>query len=356
MDITRTRNDWVRPPGPVAEGLRIGLLGGSFNPAHGGHLHISRLALKALDIDEVWWLVSPQNPLKPIAGMSPFAERLRQAAAVAAADRRIRVSDIEAKLGTSYTADSLRALRRRFPGIRFVWLMGGDNLAQFPYWERWQEIFRIVPVAVFNRPATSLKALAGKAARRFARARITGRRARRLADMTPPAWTFFYTRLDPRSATRIRAEQVLQRLQENRPEVTPEATALTQTATIATLRPRPRRSLSPADLLHRIVDSLEDGKAEDIVTLDLAGKSTMADYMVVASGRSARQVTSLTEHLEAALAGGPRAAVEGKAQGDWVLVDAGDVIVHIFRPDIRAYYNLEKMWGDDAPRIEAAQP
>ena len=300
--------------------------------------------------------MSPQNPLKPTAGMAPFAERLRQATAFAVADRRIRVTDIEAKLGTTYTADTLRALCRRFPGTRFVWLMGGDNLAQFPHWERWQEIFRTVPVAVFDRPATSFRALAGKAAHRFARARIGERHAGRLADMTPPAWAFFHTRLDPRSATRIRAERVLQRLQEKRPDVTPEITALMQTASIATLRPRTRRSLSPADLLHRIVDSLEDGKAEDIVTLDLAGKSTMADYMVVASGRSARQVTSLTEHLEAALAGGPRVAVEGKAQGDWVLVDAGDVIVHIFRPDIRAYYNLEKMWGDDAPRIEAAQP
>jgi ribosome silencing factor RsfS/YbeB/iojap/nicotinate (nicotinamide) nucleotide adenylyltransferase len=313
------------------------------------------LALKALDIDEVWWLVSPQNPLKPIAGMAPFADRLKQATAVAAADRRIHVSDIEATLGTNYTADTVRALRRRFRGTRFVWLMGGDNLAQFPYWNRWLEIFRTVPVAVFDRPATSLKALAGKAAHRFARARIIGRRARRLADMTPPAWAFFHTRLDTRSATRIRAERVLRRLEENRPEVTPEATALTPTATIATLRPRSRRSLEPAELLHRIVDSLEDGKAEDIVTLDLAGKTTIADYMVVASGRSARQVTSLTEHLEAAL-GGPRVLVEGKAQGDWVLVDAGDVIVHIFRPDIRAYYNLEKMWGDDAPLTEAAQP
>jgi len=334
---------------------RVGLLGGSFNPAHGGHLHISRLAVKALDIDEVWWLVSPQNPLKPSAGMAPFAERLQQARSVAVADRRIRVSDIETNLGTTYTADTVHALRSRAPGTRFVWLMGGDNLAQFPCWERWQEIFRTVSVAVFDRPATSRQALAGKAAHHFARARVVGRRARHLADLTPPAWAFFHTRLDPRSATRIRAERVLQNLQENRQNVTPEATALTQTASIATFRPRPRRGLAPAELLYRIVGSLEDGKADEIVTLDLASKSTIADYMVIASGRSARQVAALTDHLEAALAGAPPISVEGKAQGDWVLVDAGDVIVHIFRPDIRAYYNLEKMWGDDAPPIEAAQ-
>ena len=150
---------------------RIGLLGGSFNPAHGGHLHISRLALSRLDLDEVWWLVSPQNPLKPAAGMAPFAERLEAAARVAAAERRIRVSDIEARLGSTYTADTLKALRRRFPRARFVWLMGGDNLAQLPYWKRWQDIFRTAPIAVFDRPSTALTALAGIAARRFARAR-----------------------------------------------------------------------------------------------------------------------------------------------------------------------------------------
>jgi ribosome-associated protein len=125
-----------------------------------------------------------------------------------------------------------------------------------------------------------------------------------------------------------------------------------QTAAIATLTPRKRQALGAPELLRRIIDSLEDGKAENIVTIDLAGKTTIADYMVVASGRSARQVMSLTDHLEQAIPG--RIGVEGKSQGDWVLIDAGDVIVHIFRPDIRAYYNLEKMWGSDLPDAEAA--
>src|SRR6187399_1976657 len=111
--------------GLAAAGRRIGLLGGSFNPAHGGHLHISRLALARLGLDEVWWLVSPQNPLKPASSMAPFAERLDRAERVAAADRRIRVSDIEARLGTTYSADTIEALRRRFPRTRFIWLMGG---------------------------------------------------------------------------------------------------------------------------------------------------------------------------------------------------------------------------------------
>jgi nicotinate (nicotinamide) nucleotide adenylyltransferase/ribosome silencing factor RsfS/YbeB/iojap len=324
---------------------RIGLLGGSFNPAHGGHLHISREALRRLDLDEVWWLVSPQNPLKPAAGMAPFVARLAAAKALAAADRRIRVSDIEARLGTSYTADTLRALRRRFPAARFVWLMGGDNLAQFPYWRRWQDIFRTVPIAVFDRPGTALRALAGSAAQRFAAARVPASAARRLASRLPPAWVFFHTRLDPRSATRIRAARRAQTLMETRSLVTAEATA------VATLKPRRRKALPAPELLRRIIDSLEDGKAEDIVTIELAGKTTIADYMVVASGRSARQVVSLTDHLEQTIPG--RVAVEGKSQGDWVLVDAGDVIVQIFRPETRAYYNLEKMWGSALPEPDA---
>ncbi len=329
------------------QGRRIGLLGGSFNPAHGGHLHISRLALSRLDLDEVWWLVSPQNPLKPAAGMAPFVERLEAAARVAAAERRIRVSDIEARLGSTYTADTLKALRRRFPRARFVWLMGGDNLAQFPHWKQWQDIFRTAPIAVFDRPSTALTALAGIAARHFARARVPASAARRLALMAPPAWVFFRTRLDPRSATRIRAERSLQPRKEKTPEVTYEATA------IATLPPRSRRrgrAIRAPELLRLIIDSLEDGKAEEIVTIDLAGKTTITDYMVVASGRSARQVVALTDHLEQILPG--RIATEGKAQGDWVLIDASDVIVHIFRPEIRAYYNLEKMWGSALPDSE----
>ncbi len=185
---------------------RVGLLGGSFNPAHRGHRHVSLLALKRLDLDEIWWLVSPQNPLKPVQGMASLDERLRSAAAVAR-DPRIKVTDLEARLGTRYTADTLSELRRRFPRTRFVWLMGADNLGQIQHWERWQRIFELAPIAVFARPAYSLGALGGLAAHRFARARIRPERARHLADMNPPAWIFFATRLDPLSATEIRSQR-----------------------------------------------------------------------------------------------------------------------------------------------------
>jgi ribosome silencing factor RsfS/YbeB/iojap/nicotinate (nicotinamide) nucleotide adenylyltransferase len=290
----------------------------------------------------VWWLVSPQNPLKPAIGMAPFAERLVQATKTAAADRRILVTDIEATLGSRYTADTLKELRRRFPRARFVWLMGGDNLVQFPHWHRWQDIFATMPIAVFNRPGTSATALAGLTAQRFARARVPAGQAHNLASMPRPAWVFLHAKLDPGSATRIRAERLAKVVKERQPPVKSEPV-------ITALRSRQRPNRGP-ELLRRVLDSLEDGKAEDIVTIDLAGKTTIADYMVIASGRSGRQVMALTDHLEQALPG--RIAVEGKTQGDWVLVDAGDVIVHIFRPEIRAYYNLEKMWGSALPDLD----
>ena len=334
---------------------RIGLLGGSFNPAHRGHLHLSLTALQRLDLDEVWWLVSPQNPLKPVAGMAPFAARLDQARQVAAGHKRIRVTDLENRLGRSrYTVDTLKALRRRFPRLRFVWLMGGDNLVQIRHWERWAEIFRTVPIAVFDRPSYSAKALAGLAAIRFARERLSSTAARRLAETKPPAWAFFHTQLDPTSATLIRTERK-QILSPTLAEQGPELATITALPSRTPTRPRRFPRATPKELLGLVLTTLEDGKAEDIVTIDLAGKTTIADYMVVASGRVARQVAALTEHLEAALSPRARISIEGKAQGDWVLIDAGDVIVHLFRPEIRAYYNLEKLWSEALPDAEAVR-
>jgi len=181
----------------------VGLLGGSFNPAHAGHRHISLIALKALALDEVWWLVSPQNPLKPVAGMAPLAERLAEARRVAA-HPRIRVTDIERRLGTRYTADSLAALKRRYRRHAFVWLMGADNLIEVVRWHRWETIFALVPIAVLDRSSYSYKAIAGRAARRFGRARLAERRARGLASCRPPAWVFLRARTHPASATAIR--------------------------------------------------------------------------------------------------------------------------------------------------------
>jgi len=181
------------------------LLGGSFNPAHEGHRHVSLAALHALDLDQVWWLVSPQNPLKPADGMATLGERLAAAARVAR-HPRLRVSAIESHLGTQFTADTLAALRHRFPRTRFVWLMGADNLVQIDRWRRWDRIFAGSPVAVLDRSPYSYEALASKAARRFGGARVPARRASRLVEAPLPAWIFLHQRRHPASATAIRAQ------------------------------------------------------------------------------------------------------------------------------------------------------
>ena len=189
------------------EGKRIGLLGGSFNPAHKGHLHISRGALAHLNLDQIWWMVSPQNPLKNSSDMEDFITRKTSAEKIAE-DPNIIVTDIEKELGTFFTVDTLLALRTKFPNHRFVWLMGADNLRQIPKWKGWRQIFRLVPIAIFPRPSYSRRALTGKASRRFKRFRVRSTRAPRLANMRPPVWVFLRTKPDTTSATRIRARSL----------------------------------------------------------------------------------------------------------------------------------------------------
>ncbi len=186
--------------------LRVGLLGGSFNPAHDGHRHISCEAMKRLGLDEVWWLVSPQNPLKPRSGMAPLADRLTGARRTAA-HPRIRVTDIERHLATTYTAETLAHLTRAFPNVTFLWLMGADNLLQIPRWRRWTAIFHRVPVAILDRGPYSMSALTGLAARRFATFRLPAHRGRALAGREPPAWVFLPIRRHSASATAIRTRR-----------------------------------------------------------------------------------------------------------------------------------------------------
>jgi len=192
------------------------LLGGSFNPAHAGHLHIARLALQRLRLDQVWLLVSPGNPLKQSAGMAPFVDRLASAQQIAGG-RRILATGIEALLRTRYTFDTLQALRRRFPRVRFVWLMGADNLVQLPRWQRWTGIAGAMPFAVMPRPTYNQRALAGQAAQRLRTALRPARSAHSLAERPAPAWTFLPARQNPLSATALRAARddfsLLQRAQ-----------------------------------------------------------------------------------------------------------------------------------------------
>jgi nicotinate-nucleotide adenylyltransferase len=184
-------------------GLRIGLFGGSFNPAHGGHRHVATSAMNMLGLDAVVWLVSPQNPLKTSDGMAEYRRRMASAARHAR-HPRMDVSDFELRIESRYTADTLRALHRRFPRARFVWLMGADSFLSFHRWKNWQEIMQALPVAILPRPGSSLAAAKSVAGRRMARAMVPPALARGLADEMPPAWTVLAAELDKRSSTAIR--------------------------------------------------------------------------------------------------------------------------------------------------------
>ncbi len=189
--------------GLMTSSRRIGLLGGSFNPAHLGHLHISLEALKRLKLDEIWWLVSPQNPLKKAGDLADYATRFQHAAALAD-HPRIRVLDLEAKHGLYYTIDSLRFLQARHPRHRFVWLMGADNLAGFHRWREWREIAANVPIAVLDRAPYGLRALAGRFARSFAAFRLNARDAAGIATAQTPCWSYISIPRHPLSATYLR--------------------------------------------------------------------------------------------------------------------------------------------------------
>jgi nicotinate-nucleotide adenylyltransferase len=182
---------------------RVGLLGGSFNPAHGGHRRISLFALKALGLDAVWWLVSPGNPLKPKAGMAPLAARLGSARNQARRGRIVPTA-IERELGTRYTVDTLRKLQARYPGNRFVWLMGSDNLAQFHRWKAWRAIARTMPIAVIARPGYDGRARASLAGVWLGRYRRSAASLSTRAGWSAPALIHLRFDPDPRSATAIR--------------------------------------------------------------------------------------------------------------------------------------------------------
>ena len=188
--------------------LKIGLLGGSFNPAHDGHLHISLQAIRLLGLDEVWWLVSPLNPLKQAKDMVDYETRLKTAGAVAE-NHPINVSDFEKTSGTRYTADMLKELTKRYPAVRFVWLMGADNLREFHLWKNWREIIKILPIAVFDRKNYAPKALHKRFARVYATLMIDPRKSRFLAYRRSHAWTFLKIKKRNISATEIRKNQEL---------------------------------------------------------------------------------------------------------------------------------------------------
>jgi nicotinate-nucleotide adenylyltransferase len=183
--------------------MTVGLFGGSFDPPHAGHVHVSREALKRLGLDRLWWLVSPGNPLKA-RGPAPLDRRLAAARAMVR-HPRICVTDIEARIGTRYTAETIAVLRALYPGVRFVWVMGADNLAQFDRWQQWDRIMRTVPVCVLARPGQRISARTAKAARVFRGARWPAVAARLLPRAEAPAWVFINLPMLDVSSTEIRA-------------------------------------------------------------------------------------------------------------------------------------------------------
>jgi nicotinate-nucleotide adenylyltransferase len=197
----------MRQGWPVAvPGMVVGLLGGSFDPAHAGHVHITREALKRFALDRVWWLVSPGNPLKP-RGPAPLDLRLARARDVMQ-HPRVVVTDIETRLGTRYTAETLARLGAIYPGVRFVWLMGADNLAQFHRWDRWQRIIGSVPVGVLARPGGAARARLAPAPRMFAAARLRQSAAITLGRHNAPAWCFVNLPMVDLSSSAIRARGI----------------------------------------------------------------------------------------------------------------------------------------------------
>jgi nicotinate-nucleotide adenylyltransferase len=194
----------VRSGYPIGlPGQTIGLLGGSFDPPHSGHVHITLEALKRFDLSRVWWLVSPGNPLKK-SGPAPITARMAQARKIMR-HPKVEITDIEARLGTRYTAETLARLRALYPGVRFVWLMGADNLAQLHRWQDWRQIMANVPVGVLARPGDRISARMSPAARIFRQARLSGRTSQLLGAADPPAWCFVNVPMVAQSSSAIRA-------------------------------------------------------------------------------------------------------------------------------------------------------
>jgi nicotinate-nucleotide adenylyltransferase len=186
------------------KGATIGLFGGSFDPAHEGHVQLTRHSLRRLQLDQVWWLVSPGNPLKR-HGPAPLPARMAQAARLMV-HPKVQITPLETALGTRYTSDTLREILRLYPARRFVWIMGADNLASFHQWENWRNIMHTVPIAVVARPGARLRALSSVVARSYPASRLPARDAARLPQMTAPAWCFLTIPMQDISSSRLRAQ------------------------------------------------------------------------------------------------------------------------------------------------------
>lgn len=194
--------DYLKMP-HVEPGMRVGLFGGSFNPPHAGHELVADTALRRLKLDQLWWMVTPGNPLKSRNHLAPLAERIALCEKIAR-DPRIKVTAFEQALGQSYTAKTLEKVRLKNRGVRFVWVMGADNLKNFHLWQNWQTIAKTFPIAVIDRPGATLAYLSSKMAKTFDYARVDEEDAASLASRPAPAWTFIHGPRSPLSSTALR--------------------------------------------------------------------------------------------------------------------------------------------------------
>ncbi|MBX3529358.1 MAG: nicotinate-nucleotide adenylyltransferase [Rhizobiaceae bacterium] len=188
----------------AAPGMQVGLFGGSFNPPHAGHALVAEIAMRRLRLDQLWWMVTPGNPLKSTRELAPLAQRVALSEAITP-DPRIKVTAFEAAHRIRYTADTVELVTRRNPGVNFVWVMGADSLASFHRWQRWRRIAATLPIAVIDRPGSTLAFLSSVMAKTFDYARVDESDAGRLALMRPPAWTFIHGPRSTLSSTALRA-------------------------------------------------------------------------------------------------------------------------------------------------------
>lgn len=370
--------------------LTVGLLGGTFDPAHEGHQRLAKYALRYFGLDQVWLMVTPGNPFKKHQMSEKFDARLRSARRIADG-KRVIATDIEARFGTTYTAQTLKKLMLRFPHIRFVWVMGADSFASLTRWNHWRDIVKRVPIAVLPRPGEMARALRGQTAQALRRSRLQGRRALVLSRARPPGWAFLLAPHCAISSTEIRrsvddksklssyyqlehepiVKNVFSQTQNaatpsrNRPKSTPSADQKQAAPTGAAHKglkkdvaagpggKRAKRAASSPEQVEAVLtiiqESLAADKAEDIVIIDLVGRASFADKMVIATGQADRQIAAMAEHIEKSLkeAGIKRILIEGAGGSDWVLLDAGDIVVHLFKPESRQHYALERMWAPE---------
>ena len=202
-DLPGVARHFLRMP-MVESGMRVGLFGGSFNPPHEGHVHVAEQALTRLKLHQIWWLVTPGNPLKDHSNLAQLAERLAACEAITP-DPRMKITAYEAAINTQFTADTLKQISDRNRDVNFVWVMGADNLGQFHRWQRWRDIADIMPIAVVDRPGATMALHSAPTAKILARYRVNEDDAARLSAMRPPAWAFLHGPLNSLSSTALRA-------------------------------------------------------------------------------------------------------------------------------------------------------